>query len=131
MDLCMEARAKELEYFRDKGVWVIRKISEAIKRCGRRPITVRWVETNKGDDITPKIRSRLVAREIRTAGEEAIFAPTPPLESLRMILNHATTNLPGEPRKVWDPNSPNRQQISMIDISRAYFNAKTDEDDHV
>ena len=64
----MEARAKEFEYFRDKGVWVIRKISEAIKRCGRRPITVRWVETNKGDDITPKIRNRLVAREIRTAG---------------------------------------------------------------
>ena len=58
---------------------------------GRPPISVRWVETNKGDDQTPNIRSRLVAREIRTAGQDAIFAPTPPLESLRMILSMATT----------------------------------------
>ena len=76
-ELCMEARAKELEYFKEKNVWVIRKISESMQRMGRRPITVRWVETNKGDDANPRIRSRLVAREIRTAGEEAIFAPTP------------------------------------------------------
>ena len=32
---------------------------------------------------------------------------------------------------VWDPESPERQQILMIDISRAYFNARTNEDDPV
>ena len=96
-DLCRKARALELDYFKEKEVWQVRQISEALRRTGRPPITVRWVEVNKGDDQCPKIRSRLVAREIRLKGEEAIFAPTPPLESLRMVLSHATTSLPGEP----------------------------------
>ena len=86
---------------------------------------MRWVETNKGDDQTPSIRSRLVAREIRTAGQDSIFAPTPPLESLRMILTMATTDF-GDGWKVCrDPDSEQRTQILMVDISRAYFNAKS------
>ena len=86
---------------------------------------------NKGDDANPKIRSRLVAREIRMKGEEAIFAPTPPLEFLRMVLSHATTQFPNEKTRVWDGESPDRQMIYFMDISRAYFNAKVDESDPV
>lgn len=89
----MEARKKELDYFRSKGVWLFRPISEARRKMGRGPISVRWVETNKGDDHEPNIRSRLVAGEICTAGQDAIFAPTPPLESLRMVFRHATTDI--------------------------------------
>ena len=92
---------------------------------GRSPISARWVETNKGDDENPNIRSRLVAREIRQAGQEAMFAPTPPLESLRMILTMASTDLPGRPIHMRDPASEKRTQILLVDISRAYFNAKT------
>ena len=62
-ELCIEARAKEIAYFKSKGVWEIRPISEARRRMGRPPISVRWVETNKGDDEHPNVRSRLVARE--------------------------------------------------------------------
>ena len=130
-DLCDQARAEELRYFKEKGVWVIKRINECLRRTGKPPISVRWVETNKGDDQNPRIRSRLVAREIRLPGEEAIFAPTPPLESLRIVLSHAVTNMPGEPKKVWAGDSPNRQQILLLDISRAYFNARTDDDDPV
>ena len=57
----LAARALELDYFKIKEVWVVRKISEVLKRTGRPPITVRWVEVNEGDDLNPKIRSRLVA----------------------------------------------------------------------
>ena len=93
--LCRAARKKEIDYFKSKGVWEIRSVNEARAKMGRSPISVRWVEVNKGDDQTPNIRSRLVAREIRTAGQDAIFAPTPPLESLRMILSMATTKFEG------------------------------------
>ncbi len=113
-DLCKKARA-----------------TEALRRTCKPPITFRWVEVNKGDDVNPKIRSRLVAREIRMKGEELIFAPTPPLESLRMVLSHATTQFPNEKTKVWDGESPDRQMIYFMDISRAYFNAKVDESDPV
>ena len=63
------------------------------------------------------------------AGEDAIFAPTPPLESLRMVLSYAVTDFPDEPKKVHDPRLPHRSQVLAIDISRAYFNAVTDEDE--
>ena len=71
-----------------------------------------------------------MAREIRTAGQDAIFAPTPPLESLRMILSMGTAKFEGGKgfQPCSDPQSENRTQLPMIDISRAYFNAKTDEE---
>ena len=61
-ELCREARRLEVDCFKSKNVWEIRTIAEALQRTGRRPISVRWVEVNKGDSANPKIRSRLVAR---------------------------------------------------------------------
>ena len=126
--LVREARQKELDFFEAKKVWQRRPFEEARRRTGKPPITVRWVDVNKGDDVNPNIRSRLVARQIRQPGEEAIFAPTPPLESLRTILNLAATDIPGRAVHVRDAKSERRTQISAIDISRAYFNASMDED---
>ena len=77
------------------------------------------------------ITSQLVAREIRLKGEEAIVAPRPHLESLRMVLSHASTQFPNETPKVWDAESPDRQMIYFMYISRAYFNAKVDKSDPV
>ena len=127
-ELVKAARAKELEYFGAREVWEKRPMGEARRVTGKPPITVRWVDVNKGDNQCPNIRSRLVARQIRQAGEDAIFAPTPPLEALRSILSLATTDFEGRPRHIRDGNSERRTQISAVDISRAYFNAATDED---
>ena len=41
----------------------------------------------------------------------------------------AATDLPGRPVHVRDPLSDRRIQVSAIDISRAYFNASTDDSD--
>ena len=73
-----------------------------------------------------------MAREIRRKGENPIFAPTPPLESLRAILSLTATQ-EFWPEEVWNASetSDQRLQVSMIDISRAYFNAKVDESDPV
>ena len=123
------ARKLELEYFASKQVWAKRPYSEAMARTGKKPISVRWLDTNKGDDEECNYRSRLVAREIRKHGENPIFAPTPPLESLRTIVSLAATSIPGECEHVRDPHSEHRTQISFIDISRAYFCAETDPND--
>ena len=77
-ELVRIARKQELEYFNSKLVWEKRPIAEARRVTGKPPITVRWVDVNKGDNTCPNVRSRLVARQIRQAGEDAIFAPTPP-----------------------------------------------------
>ena len=128
-DLVREARKQELEYFSSKGVWHVRPRAEAFAKMGKAPITVKWIDVNKGDDENPKYRSRLVAREIRKIGEDAIFAPTPPLESLRTVISLAATDLERDVyRHTRDGQSVERTQIMVIDISRAYFNAKKDED---
>ena len=41
---------------------------------------------------------------------------------------HQSTELTGH-RPDWDPNSPNRTQVSLIDVKRAYFNAVIDQRD--
>ncbi len=87
------------------------------------------MDVNKGDDECPNYRSRLVAREIRKKGEDPIFAPTPPLESLRTVISMAATDLDGWLQHDRRPESEDRTQISLIDIARAYFCADTDPND--
>ena len=126
-DLVMEARRVEMAYFAQKGVWQKRPHGEAKRVTGRPPITVRWVDVNKGDDLVPKYRSRLVARQLKamdTSGSN-FFAPAPPIEALRGVLSLTATGI-GEHKPNWDPRSERRTQISLIDVSRAYFNAMCD-----
>ena len=47
----------------------------------------------------------LVAWQIRGAGEEALFAPTPPLEALRSVLPIVATDFDDETPKDWRPDS--------------------------
>ncbi len=127
-DLVAEARAQELGYFAKKGVWSKRPRREARAVTGRGPISVRWVDVNKGDDVNPRYRSRLVARQLKAhdRSNSSYFAPTPPLEALRTVLSLAATRVSNW-QPDYSPTSSRRMQISLMDISRAYFNARTDE----
>ena len=102
-------------------------ISEARSRTGRPPISVRWVDVNKGDDMVPNYRSRLAARQMKALDSSgaSYFAPAPPLEALRTVLSLAMTKC-GNHQPDWDPLSPQRVQVSLVDVKRAYFNAKID-----
>ena len=48
-----------------------------------------------------------------------------------MVLSCATTQFENEKKKVWNGDSPDRQIIYFMDISRAYLNARVDEADPV
>ena len=115
-DLVLQARAVELAYFNAKGVW--KKVPRRVARTtsGKPPISVRWVDTNKGDEINPNYRSRLVARQMKAHDHsgQSFFAPAPPPEALRTVLNLAMTAIDGH-QPDWDPESPDRTQISLID----------------
>ena len=126
-DLVRAARSAELTYFNSKKVW--RKVPKGRAResSGRAAISVRWVDVNKGDDMNPNYRSRLVARQLKatdTSGK-SYFAPAPPLEALRTVISMAMTRA-GSHRPDWNPDSKTRVQISLVDIKRAYFNAQID-----
>jgi hypothetical protein len=125
-ELVKESRKVELKFFEDKQV--LRKVlrGTSMRVTGRAPIPIRWVDTNKGDDQQPEYRSRLVAKQIRFKGTEPTFAAMPPIEAVRTIASLLATALPGER---FEKHGPQRMQVSVIDIKRAYFNAIVPDDE--
>ena len=104
------ARREEIDYVHKMNLYTKVPIKEAYQATGKAPISVRWIDINKGDTEAPNYRSRLVAREINTSKRDDLFAATPPLEALKVILSLTT--------------SSNKGEIIMInDISRAFFHA--------
>ena len=81
-----------MKEFRKHGVYskvLIKK--ECLEKTGRKPIVAKWVDVNKGDEIIPEYRSRLIAKEIKRDTREDWFAATPPLEALKILLSLALT----------------------------------------
>lgn len=88
---------QKVRNMKSKGLWEEADIEECFEKTRKNPVTVKWVDTDKGIDRVSKIRCRLVAREFRTKGEkdrEDLFAATPPLEMLRLLMSKAATVTP-------------------------------------
>ena len=83
---------------------------------GKAPISCRWRVINKGDLAKPDIRARLLAREIRRKGWDAVFAATPPLWAFRYLLSELATN---------DPSSNRSKKLMIIDLKRAFFHSES------
>ncbi|CAE7344151.1 unnamed protein product [Symbiodinium natans] len=68
-----EARASELAWVKKQGVY--EKVEESVcwDETGRPPITLKWVDRNKGDDVRENYRSRLVVREVKSQGQAALI----------------------------------------------------------
>ena len=43
------ARAEEINYVKKMGLYIKVLVSERLKQTGHRPISVRWIDINKGD----------------------------------------------------------------------------------
>ena len=115
----LKARLKELEYIRQKGVW--RKISRReAKALGIKIFQTRWIDINKGDLQNMIHRSRLVGKEFNNGKDDSLFAATPPLEALRLLISAAAT---GSSRK-----KGGRKAIMINDVARAFFEAKATRD---
>ena len=110
-----EARQKEMQYVKDKGVWT--KIPRAVAQAkGWKIVKTRWIDINKGDDANPVYRSRLVGKEFNDGNMDGIFAGTPPLEALRYIVHEAAT--------VDERKGKHNKVIMINDVARAFFEAK-------
>ena len=106
------ARKEEIEYVHETKLYNKVPISEAYQQTDKSPLAARWIDINKGDVDHPNYRSRLVAREINTSKKDDLFAATPPLGALKIVLSMTS--------------SGNKGEIVMVnDISRALFHAPT------
>lgn len=80
---CME----EMRPFREMQVHERVPRQEALSDPEMMLFGVRWVNVNKGTRDAPKVRRRLVAQEFATTKNDDLFAGTPPLLALRMLLS--------------------------------------------
>ena len=60
-----EGRKEEVEYMEKRGIWEVKDEKECWEKTGKGPVSVKWVDTDKGD----RIRCRLVARDFKKKGE--------------------------------------------------------------
>merc|ERR1711938_185593 len=87
-------------------------IAECYEKTGKGPISTKWIDINKGDQTVPKYRSRNVAREIARSKKDGLFAATPPLEVMKLLLSMLASGNKGE-------------RLMVADVKRAYFHAKS------
>ena len=64
-------------------------ISDCIAATGSPPFKGKWIDHSKGDAANPRYRSRWVAKQFRHMEADEVFAATPPIESLRVMLSDA------------------------------------------
>jgi hypothetical protein len=112
-DLVKQARAEEVKFMLEWGVWERALVSDCWRETGKPPIGSKWVDVNKGDATKPLIRSRFVVKEIATYKSDDFFAATPPLEALRLLLALAATG--GEDTK-----------LEVLDARKAHLHAFAD-----
>ena len=88
---------------------------------GGKVIGVSWADVNKGDATDVSYRARLVGREFNVGRDDALYASSPPLEALRLIVSYAATH----------PTAGGRRMIMMNEVRRAYVYAKIQRDVYI
>mgnify|MGYP003320391562 CR=1 FL=1 len=123
--LVAKARAEELGWVQKLHVWdrVPRAAAHAARK---RVVGVKWVDINKGDDDSPEIRSRLVAKELRAfapwASQDDLFAATPPASALALLLSEMVTHR---------SRRGLHYKVAFLDVRRAFFRAAATEEVYV
>ena len=117
--LVRAARDEEVQWMETRKVFEIEKADVCWRETGRKPVTLKWVDTDKGDWRRPRYRSRLVAREIRRGKQRALpdamlFSAMPPLEAMKGLCSLLVTRQRSEVRR-------KPLKIGIWDVSRAHL----------
>ena len=113
----LAARQEELRWVHKQQIYVKVPIEECHQTTGKPPITLKWVDKNKGDNVKENYRSRLVVREVKKPGQTVpeceSFSAMPPLEALKALCSLMTSMKVSRRGKVL--------KLKLLDISRAHF----------
>ena len=90
--LVEKARQLEVEYLKKMKVYDVMSRQEFKKRGQGKLIKGRWLDVNKGDSGSPDIRSRYVGKEFATGVDASLYAGTPPLEALKILMGTAASD---------------------------------------
>mgnify|MGYP000267371291 CR=1 FL=1 len=106
----------------NRGIWSVVPIGMSWALTGKGPVSVRWVDQNKGGEGAMEVRCRLVARDFKGKDKDRddLFAATPPLEAKRMLLSRAaTTEAVGQ---------TGLRKLFFIDVKKAHLNPRCEQD---
>ena len=92
--LVAQARREEMQFLMEKmQTWDYDTVENCVRHTGAQPIPMVWVDVTKGDEMRPKVRSRLCVAETRgrtsldlADPSQTLFA-TPPIEALRLLVS--------------------------------------------
>ena len=114
------ARREEMDFVQKIGVYEEAEESECWRKTGKAPISTKWVDIRKGEDV----RSRWVARYFREKGEgdrPDLFASMPPLEAKKLLFRKMA-------QQRFD-TSGRTLKLMFIDVRKAHLNGKCEEED--
>lgn len=120
-----QARRDEIEEIKKHRVYTKVPVKDCWDKTGKAPIKTRWLDINKGDKVHKDLRSRLVAKDFNKGKRPDLFAATPPLEALKLLIASWMTKAIG-----FDDNREGHV-MDFIDIRGAYFHAMTKRDVYV
>ncbi|CAK0843171.1 unnamed protein product [Prorocentrum cordatum] len=114
---------EELDWCRGRQVWKKVPRREMLEN-GKKAVTLKWIDTNKGDRGQPRYRSRLVARKIRKAmrsedrpDQAELFSAMPPLEAFKAMV----AIFVGRVNDAYHDGDTEEIIYKFYDISRAHF----------
>eukprot|EP00971_Amphidinium_carterae_P351978 6492372-Amphidinium_carterae.1 len=112
--LVAKGRAEEMEFLRNLGAWQYDSVDACMNATGKPPVSVGWVDVNKGDAASPAVRCRLVVKETKwrstISDPSQTWSATPPYEALRFLASLCMSPGSGEHDFV----------LQFIDITRAH-----------
>ena len=88
-ELCAKARQEEVEYNRRHKMNTRVSREVCLRETGRAPIKTGWVGTDKGQPGKTHVRARWAAKEYK------LYASTPSLEALKVVLSEIATGKRG------------------------------------
>ena len=104
---------EEMEYVRKHQVYTRVPRAQCYAETGRPPIKTGWADTNKGTHEAPNVRCRWVTKEYNAGKRPDLFAGTPPLEGVKLVISEAATS------------DHMDHVLATIDVRRAYFYAQS------
>ena len=110
-ELCAKARREEVEYLRRHKMYTRVPREVWLSGTGRAPNKTGQAETDKGQPGKPNIRARWVAKEFETHARPELYASTPLLEELKVVLSEIAKGRLGG------------KVVALVDVRRAYFYA--------
>jgi len=114
--LIQKARREELEGFAEFEVYEYVRREVARRDAGGKFVGTRWVDHNKGTDMVPEVRSRLVGQEFaRGEVRDDLFAATPPLTATRLILSAVASR---------GRKGPGDHRVMLLDVKKAFLYGK-------